>query len=381
MLASPLLPRLWLPACLGGLVVTGLPAQPVPVQPPPAADRVLAVMERVADWQLAHPSAHPTDDWTQAAGDAGFMALAGVSPSPRFLDAMVRMAEGNHWKLGPRPYHADDHCVGQTYVALFLRQRDPARLAPMVAQFDALLAHPKSGDLSFAPARADRTDRWSWCDSLFMAPPAWLRLTIATGNNAYRDFMVAHWWQTSDYLYDRDEHLYFRDDSYFSRREDNDRKVFWSRGNGWVMGGLVRVLADLPAAHPARPRFEQQYREMAAKILTLQQPDGFWHASLLDPASYPLPEASGTGFYCYAIAWGVNHGLLDPAQFTPAGLRAWAGLVGCVDADGKLTHVQPIGADPKNFDPTSTEIYGVGAFLLAGSEIYQLAGGAAPAQP
>jgi hypothetical protein len=37
-----------------------------------------------------------------------------------------------------------------------------------------------------------------------------------------------------------------------------------------------------------------------------------------------------------------------------------------------LTHVQPIGADPKNFNPDSTEPYGVGAFLLAGSEVYRM---------
>ena len=44
-----------------------------------------------------------------------------------------------------------------------------------------------------------------------------------------------------------------------------------------------------------------------------------------------------------------------------------------MDADGKLTHVQPIGADPKHFDADSTEPYGVGAFLLAGSEVYRMA--------
>ncbi len=112
---------------------------------------------------------------------------------------------------------------------------------------------------------------------------------------------------------------------------------------------------------------------MAAKILTCQQPDGLWRASLLDPDSYPLKETSGSGFFTYALAWGVNQGLLDRAQFEPAVRKAWAALVGCVDADGKLTHVQPIGADPKKFAEDSTEVYGVGAFLLAGSEVYRMA--------
>ena len=94
---------------------------------------------------------------------------------------------------------------------------------------------------------------------------------------------------------------------------------------------------------------------------------------MLDAEDYPLQEASGSGFYCYALAWGVNRGLLDRTNFSPAIVKSWTALVSCVDADGKLTHVQPIGADPKKFSETSTEVYGVGAFLLAGSEVYRMA--------
>jgi hypothetical protein len=139
------------------------------------------------------------------------------------------------------------------------------------------------------------------------------------------------------------------------------------------MGGLVRTLQYLPMNHPDRPRFEQQFKDMAAAVLKCQQPDGLWRASLLDPGSYPLKETSGSGFYTYALAWGVNQGLLDRAQFEPAVRKAWAALVGCVAEDGKLTHVQPVGADPKKFAEDSTEVYGTGAFLLAGSEVYRMA--------
>ena len=213
------------------------------------------------------------------------------------------------------------------------------------------------------------------CDSLYMAPPAWARLAALTGKTAYLDYMVDHWWKTSAYLYDKDEHLYYRDSTYFGKKEANGQKVFWSRGNGWVLGGLVRVLENLPANHPARPRFEQQFREMAARVVALQQPDGFWHSSLLDPASFPAKEASGTGFFCYGLLWGVNHGLLDRREYLPVALKAWDALTACVQPDGKLIHVQPIGADPKKFDENSTEPYGVGAFLLAGCEVYRLSGG------
>lgn len=205
-----------------------------------------------------------------------------------------------------------------------------------------------------------------------MAPPAWIRLWAATGDQRYLDFAVTNGWRTSAYLYDPTEHLYYRDSTYFTQREANGAKVFWSRGNGWVMGGLVRVLQYLPQDHPSRGRFETQFKEMAAKVLTCQQPDGLWRASLLDPASFPLQETSGSGFYTYALAWGINTGRLDRATSAPAVRQAWSALVGCVASDGQLTHVQPIGADPKKFPADATEVYGVGAFLLAGSEVYRL---------
>ncbi len=339
-----------------------------------APKSVLDVMQLVADWQLANPSRHKPTDWTCGVGDAGMMVLAGISGDVKYRDAMLALGETNEWKLGARKFHADDHAVGQTYCELYFLYRDPKMIAPMRERFDAILAEPsKVESLAFDQPKHMAGENWSWCDSLFMAPPAWLRLYRATGDERYLSFVLKEWWRTTDYLYDKDEHLFFRDSTYFKKTEANGKKVFWGRGNGWVMGGLVRVLQYLPTNHPDRPRFEQLFKDMAAKILTCQQADGLWRASLLDPDSYPLKETSGSGFYTYALAWGVNQGLLDRAQFEPAVRKAWAALTACVDADGKLTHVQPIGADPKKFAEDSTEVYGVGAFLLAGSEVYRLA--------
>ena len=337
----------------------------------PAA--ILAVMQRVADWQLANPATNPPAGWVQAAGDAGMMALAGISGDAKYRDAMLALGETNRWQLGPRKYHADDQCIGQTYAELYFLYREPKMIVPMRARFDDILANPPATtNLDFSQ-KGHGQELWSWCDSLFMAPPAWLRLYAATGDEKYLNFAVTNWWRTTDFLYDTNEHLFFRNSTYFSKKEANGEKVFWARGNGWVMAGLIRTLQYLPMNHPDRPRFEQLFKDMAEKILTCQQPDGLWRASLLDPASYPLKETSGSGFFTYALAWGVNQGLLDRAKFEPAVQKAWTALVGCVDADGKLTNVQPVGADPKNFTADSTEPYGVGAFLLAGSEVYRMA--------
>ncbi|MDR3458118.1 MAG: glycoside hydrolase family 88 protein [Verrucomicrobiae bacterium] len=339
---------------------------------------VLDVMQRVADWQLAHPSFatnRAATGWVQAAGNAGMMALAGISGEARYRDAMLALGETNDWKLGRRVYDADDHCIGQTWAELYLLYRAPKMITPLREKFDHVLANPSTtASLEYVKKEDAKTrENWAWCDSLFMGPPTWVRLYAATGDARYLDFAVKNWWRTTDFLYDKDEHLFFRDSTYFKKTEANGKKVFWGRGNGWVMGGLVRTLQYIPVNHPDRARFEQLFKDMSAKILTCQQSDGLWRASLLDPDSYPLKETSGSGFYTYALAWGVNQGLLDRATFEPAVRKAWAALVRCVAEDGKLTHVQPIGADPKKFAEDATEVYGVGACLLAGSEVYRMA--------
>jgi unsaturated rhamnogalacturonyl hydrolase len=348
----------------------------------PSAPAVLSAMERAADWQLVHPSKHGPMEWTQGAGYTGMMALAETSGTTKYRDAMRGMGEAAHWQLGPNFYDADDYCVGQTYAELSLAFRDPSMIAPLKARLDGILAKPTQvQSLNFTKPAFAAKQNWSWCDSLFMGPPTWMRLYAATGDARYMDFAVANWWRTTDFLYDKDEHLFFRDSNYFTRREANGRKVFWGRGNGWVMAGLVRTLQFLPKDHPDRRRFEKLFSDMTDKVLTCQQPDGLWRASLLDPDSYPLKETSGSGFYVYALAWGINRGLLDRTRFEPAVLRGWTALVACLDPDGRLTHVQPVGADPKNFPADSTEVYGVGAFLLAGSEVYHLAGKPGATQP
>jgi rhamnogalacturonyl hydrolase YesR len=342
----------------------------------PAATEVLTVMQKVADWQLANPSPKPAWCWEKGALYAGVMALGDLVPSTKYRDAMMDIGRTNAWQPGPRRYHADDYAVGQMYGEMFQLYRDPAMLAPLQADMDGILAAPDTRPIAgaiHAGKNKQEPMRWWWCDALFMGPPALARLYAATGEKKYLDFMIQEWKATSEYLYDQDEHLYSRDNSYFKKREKNDKKVFWSRGNGWVMGGLVRVLQILPADHPDRKFFETQFVEMAEKILSIQQPDGVWHSSLLNPEAFPVGEASGTSFFCYSLTWGINQGLLDRARFEPAVLKAWRGLCGFVQEDGKLTHVQQVGAAPESFKAEHTDTYGIGAFLLAGSEIYRLA--------
>ncbi len=329
----------------------------------PAA--IAAQLELAADWQLAHPSRHDPKDWVHGAFYAGLSAWADLAGETRFRRELARIGEANAWRPGPDPYNADDQAVGQAYVEAFLREPKPARLTPLRESFDYVLSHPK--------------ELWYWCDALFMGPPAWARLAQATGETKYRDYALEFWATTTRLLYDREERLYYRDEAFIAQRGATGQKIFWSRGNGWVLAGLARLLEYLPADHAARAELQQQFQAMAARIAGLQQTDGLWRSSLLEPEQYPAKEASGSAFFCFGLAWGINHGLLDRARYEPVVRRAWAAISECLDANGRLNHVQPIGAAPGKFPADSTEPYGVGAFLLAGCEVYRLTGGSVPA--
>jgi len=333
-------------------------------------------VERVANYELAHQTppqeVSVPNNWVPAAFYSGLSALDRSGfVATREHSAVVAWGEAVGWKLAPRVYHADDLCFGQTYLDLYENDHDPRMLAAVKERCDYILSHPPNDHLEYD--LPDEDLRWSWCDTLYMAPPVWVHLSALTGNPAYLEYAVAHFWHTSDYLYDPAEHLYFRDSRYFTRREKNGQKIFWSRGNGWVLAGMARVMENLPAGSPAAGRFEHQFREMAERIRQLQRPNGGWASSLLDPESCsPSLETSGTGFYCYALAWGVNHRVLPAEPFAAAARKAWAALQTCVEPSGRYNHVQPVGGAPTAFPPSSTAPFGIGAYLLAAVEIGRL---------
>lgn len=332
---------------------------------------VLKVMTAAADWQLSHPSGHAAWDWTQAAFYTGMMGLTTVTPEPRYVAAMRDMGYRNGWRPGLRPGHADDYAVVATYIRLYQIDKDPKYLSAGRALFDYLAAYPYTESLLWG--NRIETREWAWCDALFMGPPPLVAMSAVTGDRKYLDLANRLWWKTTDYLYDKTEYLYFRDSRYFDQRAPNGKKVFWSRGNGWVFAGIARVLQDMPADYPDRPRYVRLFTDMAAALVKLQGEDGYWRSSLLDAASRPNPETSGTGFFIYGLAWGINNGLLDRARYEPAVTRGWGAMVRAMRADGMLGWVQPIGAEPGATTAETTEVFGVGALLLAGSEVTKLA--------
>ena len=324
---------------------------------------VARAMDKVADWQLARAQEGFDQDWTFAALYAGFMAVPEAANGKKYQDAMLAMGKKFQWQPGPRLAHADDHAVGQTYLEVYSSYKDPAMITPTRDRMDAVM---KLADDPEKPL-------WWWCDALFMAPPVLAKLSKETGDRKYLDFMDHEWWITSKLLYSPKDHLYFRDSSYLDKHQANGASIHWSRGNGWVFAGLARVLEVMPANYPSRPKYVAQFKEMALELASIQGSDGLWRPGLLDSGAYPLPENSGSAFYAYGFAWGINFGILDRNQYLPVVRKAWKGLLSHIYEDGRLGCIQPIGGSPDTFMPTSSYVFGTGAYLLAGSEIYRLA--------
>ena len=342
------------------------------------ADAVQSLLKKVADYQVRTPLTHPGADWTNAALYAGMAEWASIAGDDQYYAWLKAIGDKNQWTYShsedPRArYHADDYCVGQMYVELYRKYGDSKMITPMREYFDSILLHPSKVDLEFVYTDTYwATERWSWCDALFMGPTVWAKMASITGNTKYLDFMYNEYKATTDYLYSKADQLYFRDSRYFNQSEANGARMFWGRGNGWVFAGLPVILQELPSGHQNKAYFENIYREMGAKILSLQDAQGYWHASLLDPASYPNPEMSATSFFVYGLAWGINHGYFDRATYLPAVFKGWEAMAHSVWPDGKVGWIQPIGENPKNVTREMTEVYGVGAFLMAGTEIYYL---------
>jgi rhamnogalacturonyl hydrolase YesR len=343
-----------------------------------------AQAKRVADWQLAKLAGGPAPQspppavdrgWQQATFWIGMTALAdhGVTWA---RDAVLQEGRTKGWVLGGPLYNADDYMSGQVNIWAAAHGAGGQALAPVRTRFDAILAAPPRVHLALylgpegyrAYQKAECLKRWCWADALFMGPPTWLALAKQTGDRRYRDYALSEFWASTNFLYDPAERLYFRDSRFFDVRDPQGRKVFWSRGNGWVFAALPRMMEKLPAADPERARLAKLFQEMAGRVKALQKPDGYWPSSLLAPDG-SSPESSGTALFTYGLAWGVSHGLLKYDEYAPAARQGWSALESAVQPDGRLGWVQPAGDQPGPSTESGSQVYAAGAFLLAATAI------------
>jgi rhamnogalacturonyl hydrolase YesR len=349
-----------------------VPATSTTGQELPVKATVVATMQSVNDYWIKSHVNPGNRRWARAVYFTGNMALYAVYPRKTYLDYAMFWADKNKWAAGVFSRNPDGHCCGQTYIDLFGYMPIASRISNIKRTIDKTVNSTKRSD-------------WFWIDALYMAMPVFARLGVVYNDRHYFSAMHELYRDTKirRKLYDAYEGLWFRDRNYVApHATPNGKKIFWARGNGWVFAAHVRVLSILPLDDPHRTEYCATFTGMAAALKKVQRNDGFWDVSLADSAHYPGPETSATALFTYGLAWGINNGLLDSAAYYQVVVNAWNGLVTtAVRSDGFLGYVQGAGVQPASSQPVtaqSTADFGVGAFLLAGSEVCKLAPGDLP---
>jgi unsaturated rhamnogalacturonyl hydrolase len=357
---------------------------PTQAQQLPKKKAILKTMTRANDYfmkkwpdtgkEIVTNKARPSNIWTRAVYYEGLMALYSVDKQKRYYDYAVDWGQKHQWGLnrGLETRNADNQCAGQTYLALYEIDPQPERLRDIKASIDLMVNSPQ-------------VDDWWWIDALQMAMPIYAKLGAMTQDTAYYGKMYRIYNYSKNQhggkgLYNPQDQLWWRDKDFVPPyKEPNGEDCYWSRGNGWVVAAMVRVLEIMPKGAPHREEYEQMYLSMMKALPPLQRPDGYWNVSLHDPTHFGGKELTGTALFTYGMAWGINHGLLDKKQYQPIITKAWNSMQKeCVHKDGFLGYVQGTGKEPKDGQPVSYtskpdfEDYGLGCFLLAGTELIKL---------
>ncbi|MGB8190370.1 MAG: glycoside hydrolase family 88 protein [Chitinophagaceae bacterium] len=316
----------------------------------------------------------PSNIWTRAVYYEGLMALHKIDPQKKYYDYAVDWGNKHSWSLrsGNNTRNADDQCCGQTYIDLYLIDKQEQRIQAIKASIDNMV-------------KSDKKDDWNWIDALQMAMPVFVRLGVLYNDTSYFRKMYdlyafAKYNHGDKGLYNAPEKLWWRDKDFDPPyKEPNGEDCYWSRGNGWVVAALARTLEMLPKSDPHYQEYLQDFKDLCAALIPIQRADGFWNVSLHDATNFGGKETSGTALFAYGFAWGVNNGILDKSTYKPIIVKAWNAMTSeALHRDGKLGFVQGTGKEPKDGQPVTYdstpdfEDYGLGCFLLAGTEIYKM---------
>lgn len=344
----------------------------------PTKTELLNIIEKVNNyWQATHPTSG-NSFWDNAAYHTGNMEAYFVTGNEAYLQYSENWAEQNEWKgavgtdktqwkykYGETPNHVlfgDWQICFQTYIDLYNLKPDSIKIARAREVMEYEMSTPND-------------DYWWWADGLYMVMPVMTKLYKVTGNQLYLDNLNKYFLYAKGIMYDPESKLFYRDAKYVypAHKTVNGKKDFWARGDGWVFAGLAKVLKDMPKDCAYRELFLKHYRDLANAIIKSQQPEGYWTRSMLDPQHAPGRETSGTAFFTYGLLWGINNGYLSKCKYRPAALKGWKYLsTVALQPSSKVGYVQPIGekAIPGQVvNADSTANFGVGAFLLAASEM------------
>ena len=354
----------------------------------PSRTEILEVTKRVNEYLMTRKYPDPTavmpyysrkkvyesNIWTRAVYYEGLMALYAIHPDNRYYDYAMRWAEFHRWGMrrdDTTKRNADNYCCSQTYIDLYRLTPQPEMLTKTIALCNMLVNTPQVED-------------WTWIDAIQMGMPVLVKL--GTLKNEPRDYQKAHemyLWSRNTLaggLYNEQEGLWWRDKDFVPPyKEPNGEDCYWSRGNGWVVAALVRCLEELPEDAAQRDLYIRDLKTMCKALKACQREDGFWNVSLHDPNNFGGKEVTGTALFVYGMAWGINNGILKRDEYLPVVAKAWNAMAKeAVHKNGFLGYVQGTGKEPKDGQPVGYatkpdfEDYGVGCFLLAGSEVYKL---------
>lgn len=328
-------------------------------------------------WQTNNP-AEVRSFWDNAAYHTGNIEVYKLLKDQKMLDYSIRWAEHNDWKgateADPAKWKYKNYGEGQdfvlfgdwqicfqTYIDLYNLAADEKKVA-------------RAKEVMGYEADSKANDYWWWADALYMVMPVMTKMYKLTGDTKYLRKLYDNILYSDSIMLDTETGLYFRDGRYVypKHKTEADKKDFWARGDGWVLAGLAKVLQDLPETYVRQPFFVEKFTNLARGVAKLQQPEGYWTRSMMDPQQAPGPETSGTAFFCYGLLWGVNNGYLQKKEFAPVIEKAWKYLTEmALQESGKVGYVQPIGdrAIPGQvINADSQQNFGVGAFLLAACE-------------
>jgi rhamnogalacturonyl hydrolase YesR len=341
-------------------------------------NEVKDIIRKVNTYWQTNNKAEVNSFWDNAAYHTGNMEVYKLLQDEQMLDYSIRWAEHNQWKGATEPdaskwkyknygggpeyvLFGDWQICFQTYIDLF-------RIAPEEKKVYRAI------EVMNYEADSEANDYWWWADALYMVMPVMTKMYWLTGDVKYLNKLYENILYTDSIMLDKETGLYFRDGKYVypKHKTESGKKDFWARGDGWVLAGLAKVLDGMPETYVRQPFFVEKYVNLAKAVKDLQQPEGHWTRSMMDPAQAPGYETSGTAFFCYGLLWGVNHGYLPKKEYMPCIQQAWNYLATiALQEDGKVGYVQPIGerAIPgQTVDANSQANFGVGAFLLAACE-------------
>ncbi|MFI3277582.1 MAG: glycoside hydrolase family 88 protein [Rikenellaceae bacterium] len=334
--------------------------------------QVMAKLKDVADWQLANnhsfKARQDRRDWVWGSFYVGLMELYKMTKDERYLSELKAIGHSNNWTLQPDHFHADRLLTADTWLSLQEMTGDETMSKDLLTRLNAHITRRFNGIV------LDRSKQgvwkwWSWCDALYMAPPTFAHAAAVTKQPKYLNYMDTAWKKTAEHLYSKSDSLYYRDDTFIGKTTPNGKKIFWGRGNGWVIGGLVRVLEYMPDNYKERPYYENQFKEMMTKLLTLQREDGLWTASLLDPEEHSMSETSGSALYLYGLMWGINNGLID-AKYKAEAIKGWKTLLSRIDKRGCLGYVQSVSYEPNKFSADQWQLYASGTLFFVAKEFF-----------